>query len=107
MRQIAEERETSLLDVAKMFNEEQQKFLVDRAGESRRLMAQLMGELYRTMDGMWFLEVGGLGGSATWPKFSDRFQELRKKQADLDNEIVHYVEDILRQGVNFQLNANG
>ena len=79
---------------AKMFNEEQQKFLVDRAEESLRLMDQLMGENYRNVSGTEFLEVGGLGGSAKWPKFSDRFQELRKKQIDLENEVVAYIQRI-------------
>jgi hypothetical protein len=44
LNQIAEERGIRPLDVARMFNEEQQKFLVDRTEENRRLMDQLMGE---------------------------------------------------------------
>ncbi len=92
LNQIAEEREIKPLDVAKMFNVEQQKFLMDRVEESRRLMDQLMGEINRNVSGTEFLNVGGLGGSVTWPKFSDRFQELRKKQIDLENEVVAYIQ---------------
>lgn len=95
LNQIAEEREIRPLDVAKMFNVEQQKFLVDKAEEGRRLMVHLMGENYRNVSGTEFLEVPGLGGSATWPKFSDRFQELRKKQIDLEKEVVAYVHQII------------
>ncbi|MHA2150315.1 MAG: hypothetical protein ACXAAN_16885 [Candidatus Thorarchaeota archaeon] len=95
LKQIAEEREIMPLDVARMFNEEQQKFLVDKAQVSRRLMDQLMGENYRNVSGTEFLEVGGLGGSSKWPKFSDRFQELRKKQISLEKEIVDYVYQII------------
>jgi hypothetical protein len=50
-----------------------------------------MGETYRNVSGTEFLEVRGLGGSSKWPKFSDRFQELRKKQIALEKEIVDYV----------------
>jgi hypothetical protein len=107
LKQIAEERKMPLLDVAKMFNEEQQKFLLDRAEASRRLMDQLMGELDRTMDGVWYHDLIALGGKVTWPKFSERFQELRKKQIDLDYEIIHYVEDILRKGAKNQPHTNG
>jgi hypothetical protein len=89
--QIAEEKGIRPLDVARMFNEEQQRFLVDRAKENRRLMDQLLGEMNRNVSGTEFLEVGGLGGSSKWPKFSDRFQELRKNQIDLEKEIVDYV----------------
>ncbi len=95
LKQIAEEREITLLDVARMFNEEQQKFIVDRSMENRRLMDQLMGEMNRNVSGTEFLEVGGLGGSATWPKFSDRFQELRKKQINLEKEVVDFVHQII------------
>jgi len=95
LNKIAEEKGIRPLDVAKMFNVEQQKFLVDRAEESRKLMDQLMGENYRNVSGTEFLEVGGLGGSATWPKFSEHFQKLRKKQADLEKEVVDYVHQII------------
>ncbi len=95
LNQIAEEKGISPLDVAKMFNVEQQKFLLDRAEEGRRLMDQLMGENYRNVSGTEFLEVGGLGGSAKWPKFSDHFQELRKKQIDLEKEVLDFVYQII------------
>ena len=95
LRQIAEEQEIPLLDVAKMFNEEQQKFLVEKADESRRIMDQLMGENYRNVSGTEFLEVGGLGGSSKWPKFYERFQELREEQIYLEKEIVDYVHQII------------
>ncbi len=95
LNQIAEEKGIRPLEVARMFNDEQQKFLVDRADEGRRLMAQKMGENYRNVSGTEFLEVGGLGGSSKWPKFSDRFQELRKKQIDLEKEIMAYGHQII------------
>ena len=91
LKQIADEKEITPLGVARMFNEEQQKFLVNRADVNRRLMDQMMGENYRNVSGTEFLEVGGLGGSSKWPKFSDRFQELRKKQINLEKEIVDYI----------------
>ena len=95
LNQIAEEKGIRPLDVAKMFNVEQQRFLIGRAEESRRLMDEIMGENYRNVSGTEFLEVKGLGGSATWPKFSDHFQELRKKQIDLEKEVVDYVHQII------------
>ena len=94
LRHIAEEREIPLLDVARMFNEVQRKFILNRAGELRRVMDQLMGELGRTMDGVWFHDFA-LGGKATWPKFSDRFQVLRKRHFDLEKEILDYVNQII------------
>jgi hypothetical protein len=94
LNQIADEKGIRPLDVALMFDEEQQRFLLDRADEGRRLMDEIMSENYRTLDGMWFLEVPGLGGSAEWPKFSDHFQKLRKKMIDLEMEIVDYVKSL-------------
>jgi hypothetical protein len=90
LNQIAEEKGIRPLDVARMFNEEQQKFLVDRAMESRKIMDQIMGENARIMDGVSFHDVGGLGGKVMWPKFSDHFQELRTKYIDLEEEILEY-----------------
>jgi len=94
LKQIAEEKEITLLDVARIFNEEQQKFLIGRAEESRRLKDQIMVEAIRTQNLSMRTILGGLGGGAMQPKFSDRFQELRKKQIDLEKEVVDYVHQI-------------
>ncbi len=91
LKQFAEEREITLLDVAKMFDEEQQKFLVGRAEESRRLIDEVLVETRRTQHLSMRTVLGGLGGGEMQPKFSDRFQELRKKQINLEKEIVDYV----------------
>jgi len=94
LNQIAEEKGIRPLDVAKMFDEDQQRFLMDRAGEARKIMDQIMGENSRTMDGVWFHDIIPLGGKVTWPKFSDRFQDLRTKYIDFEKEIVDYVRQI-------------
>ncbi len=95
LNQIAEEKGIRPLDVAKMFNVEQQKFLLDRAEESRRLIDQIMVEAIRTENKTMRTILGGLGGGAMQPKFSDRFQELRKIQINLEKEVVDYVHQII------------
>jgi len=91
LKQIADEKEITPLDVARMFNEEQQKFLMSRAEESRRLIDEILVETRRTQNETMRTILGGLGGGEMQPKFSDRFQELRKKQINLEKEIVDYV----------------
>ncbi len=91
LKQIADEKEITPLDVARMFNEEQQKFLMSRAEESRRLIDQILVETRRTQNLTMRTVLGGLGGGAMQPKFSDHFQELRKKQINLEKEVVDYV----------------
>ncbi len=91
LKQIAEEKEITLLDVARIFNEEQQKFLIGRAEESRRLKDEILVETRRTQNLTMSTVLGGLGGGEMQPKFSDRFQGLRKKQINLEKEIVDYV----------------
>ena len=91
LKQIADEKKITPLEVARMFNEEQQKFLMSRAEESRRLIDQILVETRRTQNLTMRTVLGGLGGGAMQPKFSDRFQELRKKQINLEKEVVDYV----------------
>ncbi len=91
LKQIADGKEISPLGVARMFNEEQQKFLMSRAEESRRLIDEILVETRRTQHLTMRTVLGGLGGGEMQPKFSDRFQELRKKQINLEKEIVDYV----------------
>jgi hypothetical protein len=84
LKQIADEKEITP-------NEEQQKFLMSRAEESRRLIDQILVETRRTQHLTMRTVLGGLGGGEMQPKFSDRFQELRKKQINLEKEVVDYV----------------
>jgi len=49
LKQIAGERQISLLDLARLFNDEQRKFLILKNEESRILSEQLMGESYRSV----------------------------------------------------------
>ncbi len=91
LKQIADEKEITPLGVARMFNEEQQKFLMSRAEESRRLIDEILVETRRTQNLTMRTVLGGLGGGAMQPKFSDHFQELRKKQINLEKEIVDYI----------------
>lgn len=88
LKQIAGERQNSLLDLARLFNDEQRKFLILKNEESRRLSEKLMGESYRSVSGTWFHV--GLGGVKGYD-FSERLQELRRKKLELGNEITDYV----------------
>ncbi len=91
LKQISDEKEITPLGVARMFDEVQQKFLMGRAEESRRLMDEILVETRRTQHLSMRTVLGGLGGGEMQPKFSDHFQELRKKQINLEKEIVDYV----------------
>jgi hypothetical protein len=95
LKQIAEVRGSNILDIIRMFDEEQRAFLTEKALVSRKLMNELNAEMYRSTDGTIFHDFA-LGGKVTWPKFSERFQELRKIKADIDNEVVEYVERIFK-----------
>ena len=88
LKQIAEERQIALLDLVRLFDEEERKFLMLKAEESRILTDDIQSELHRNVSGTWFhVALGGVKGY----NYSERLQELRGKKLELDNEITDYV----------------